>query len=149
MALATAPADQLLNDRARLRTRITGPMISRRFPVLMVHGGPRIPDYLAPAAGIIDDLCPVHRYDQRGTRQRPHQAPPNPPASETVEGRSRCGATVTASPGRQGSRSRSEFGCGHRPKSLTQVRPQGADQAVEQRTGALEVADEAMSVSIP
>jgi len=33
----------------------------------MVHGGPGIPDYLAPVAEIIDDLCPVHRYDQRGT----------------------------------------------------------------------------------
>ncbi|MFC5833729.1 alpha/beta fold hydrolase [Nonomuraea insulae] len=33
----------------------------------MVHGGPGVPDYLAPVAGLIDDLCLVHRYDQRGT----------------------------------------------------------------------------------
>jgi proline iminopeptidase len=33
----------------------------------MVHGGPGVPDYLAPVAGIIDGLCLVHRYDQRGT----------------------------------------------------------------------------------
>ncbi|GAA3236720.1 pyrimidine utilization protein D [Nonomuraea helvata] len=35
--------------------------------MVMVHGGPGVPDYLAPVAGIIDDLCLVHRYDQRGT----------------------------------------------------------------------------------
>jgi proline iminopeptidase len=37
----------------------------------MVHGGPGVPDYLAPVADIIDDLCPVHRYDQRGTGGSP------------------------------------------------------------------------------
>jgi proline iminopeptidase len=37
----------------------------------MVHGGPGVPDYLAPVAGLIDDLCPVHRYDQRGTGGSP------------------------------------------------------------------------------
>ncbi|SEH01021.1 proline iminopeptidase [Nonomuraea solani] len=52
-----------LDDGARLRTWTTG---SGR-PVVMLHGGPGLPDYLAPVAGIIDDLCLVHRYDQRGT----------------------------------------------------------------------------------
>ncbi|MFV2114611.1 alpha/beta fold hydrolase [Micromonospora sp. LOL_025] len=32
-----------------------------------MHGGPGVPDYLGPVADIIDDLCLVHRYDQRGT----------------------------------------------------------------------------------
>jgi proline iminopeptidase len=46
-------------------------MIPQRLPVVMVHGGPGVPDYLAPVAGLIGDLCPVHRYDQRGTGGSP------------------------------------------------------------------------------
>jgi pimeloyl-ACP methyl ester carboxylesterase len=56
-----------LADRARLRTWTTGCANPQRFPVVMLHGGPGIPDYLAPVAATIDDLCLVHRYDQRGT----------------------------------------------------------------------------------
>ncbi|MFI7106958.1 alpha/beta fold hydrolase [Nonomuraea sp. NPDC050227] len=56
-----------LDDGTQLRTWTTGSVIPQRFPVVMVHGGPGVPDYLAPVAGIIDDLCLVHRYDQRGT----------------------------------------------------------------------------------
>jgi pimeloyl-ACP methyl ester carboxylesterase len=56
-----------VDDGARLRTWTTGSVIPWRFPVVMVHGGPGVPDYLAPVADIIDDLCVVHRYDQRGT----------------------------------------------------------------------------------
>ncbi|HEX6685994.1 MAG TPA: alpha/beta hydrolase [Candidatus Limnocylindrales bacterium] len=56
-----------LDDGAQLRTWTTGSAIPQRFPVVMVHGGPGVPDYLAPVAGIIDDLSLVHRYDQRGT----------------------------------------------------------------------------------
>jgi pimeloyl-ACP methyl ester carboxylesterase len=56
-----------LDDGTQLRTWTTGLVIPQRFPVVMVHGGPGVPDYLAPVAGIIDDLCLVHRYDQRGT----------------------------------------------------------------------------------
>ncbi|MGV9306295.1 alpha/beta fold hydrolase [Nonomuraea sp. NPDC004354] len=56
-----------LDDGAQLRTWTAGSVIPQRFPVVMVHGGPGVPDYLAPVAGIIDDLCLVHRYDQRGT----------------------------------------------------------------------------------
>jgi pimeloyl-ACP methyl ester carboxylesterase len=44
--------------------------------IKMVHGGPGVPDYLAPVAGIIDDLCPVHRYDQRGTGGSPWEGQP-------------------------------------------------------------------------
>jgi pimeloyl-ACP methyl ester carboxylesterase len=60
-----------MDDGARLRTWTTGSMNPQKFPVVMVHGGPGIPDYLAPVAGIINDLCPVHRYDQRGTGGSP------------------------------------------------------------------------------
>ncbi|MEV0231744.1 alpha/beta hydrolase [Nonomuraea sp. NPDC050786] len=56
-----------LDDGARLRTWTAGSLIPRRAPVVMVHGGPGVPDYLAPVAAVIDDLCLVHRYDQRGT----------------------------------------------------------------------------------
>ena len=34
--------------------------------VLLCHGGPGLWDYLAPVAGMIDDLATVYRYDQRG-----------------------------------------------------------------------------------
>lgn len=56
-----------MDDGARLRTWTTGSVIPESLAVVMVHGGPGVPDYLAQVAGIIDDLCPVHRYDQRGT----------------------------------------------------------------------------------
>ncbi|MGW0537604.1 alpha/beta fold hydrolase [Streptomyces sp. NPDC003032] len=56
-----------MDDGAQLRTWTTGSVILRRAPVVLVHGGPGVRDYLAPVADIIDDLCLVHRYDQRGT----------------------------------------------------------------------------------
>jgi pimeloyl-ACP methyl ester carboxylesterase len=56
-----------LDDGAQLRTWTAGPVIPSRLPVVLLHGGPGVPDYLAPVAGIISDLCLVHRYDQRGT----------------------------------------------------------------------------------
>lgn len=56
-----------MDDGAQLRTWTSGSTDPRRLPVVMVHGGPGVPDYLAPVAAIIDDLCLVHRYDQRGT----------------------------------------------------------------------------------
>jgi pimeloyl-ACP methyl ester carboxylesterase len=56
-----------MDDGARLRTWTDGSVIPHRVPLVMVHGGPGIPDYLAPVAEIVDDLCLVHRYDQRGT----------------------------------------------------------------------------------
>ncbi|AQZ70016.1 alpha/beta hydrolase [[Actinomadura] parvosata subsp. kistnae] len=56
-----------MNDGTRLRTWTTGSALSPRTPVVMLHGGPGVPDYLAPVAALIDDLCLVHRYDQRGT----------------------------------------------------------------------------------
>ncbi|MFI6392818.1 alpha/beta fold hydrolase [Nonomuraea sp. NPDC050540] len=56
-----------MGDGTRLRTWTAGSANPRRFPVVMLHGGPGVPDYLAPVSAIIDDLCLVHRYDQRGT----------------------------------------------------------------------------------
>jgi pimeloyl-ACP methyl ester carboxylesterase len=56
-----------LDDGAQLRTWTAGCVIPHSLPVVMVHGGPGVADYLAPVAGIISDLCLVHRYDQRGT----------------------------------------------------------------------------------
>lgn len=35
-------------------------------PVVMCHGGPGLSDNLAPLAAMVEDLCLVHRYDQRG-----------------------------------------------------------------------------------
>jgi pimeloyl-ACP methyl ester carboxylesterase len=64
------PYDTLMiemDDGARLRTWAGGSVIPPRLPLVMVHGGPGIPDYLAPVAEIVDDLGLVHRYDQRGT----------------------------------------------------------------------------------
>ncbi|MDI6105120.1 alpha/beta hydrolase [Actinoplanes sp. NEAU-A12] len=55
------------DDGARLRTWTTGSASPQTFPVVMVHGGPGVPDYLAPVADTITDLCLIHRYDQRGT----------------------------------------------------------------------------------
>jgi pimeloyl-ACP methyl ester carboxylesterase len=56
-----------LDDGAQLRTWTAGWVVPQRLPVVMIHGGPGVRDYLAPVAGIISDLCLVHRYDQRGT----------------------------------------------------------------------------------
>jgi pimeloyl-ACP methyl ester carboxylesterase len=55
-----------MGDGAQLRTWAAGSAHAGQLPVIMVHGGPGIPDYLAPVAETIDDLCLVHRYDQRG-----------------------------------------------------------------------------------
>lgn len=60
-----------MDDGVPLRTWTAGPVIPHRLPVVMVHGGPGVPDYLAPVAGTLGDLCLVHRYDQRGTGGSP------------------------------------------------------------------------------
>jgi proline iminopeptidase len=62
-----------MDDKVRLRTWTTGFTVSQRFPVVLLHGGPGLPDYLAPIARMIDDLCLAHRYDQRGTGGSPWQ----------------------------------------------------------------------------
>ncbi|MEY9909989.1 proline iminopeptidase [Catenulispora sp. MAP12-49] len=40
---------------------------ARTPPVVMLHGGPGLPDYLGEVAAMVADLVPVYRYDQRGT----------------------------------------------------------------------------------
>lgn len=57
------------DDGVRLRTWTSGTPAG--LPVVMVHGGPGLPDYLGPVADVVDDLCLVHRYDQRGTGGSP------------------------------------------------------------------------------
>ncbi|WP_433018725.1 alpha/beta fold hydrolase [Kribbella sp. CA-294648] len=54
-----------LSDGTRLRTWTTGTPTARP-PVVLLHGGPGLWDYLEPVAAMLDDLTVVHRFDQRG-----------------------------------------------------------------------------------
>ena len=51
-----------LRDGAELWTAVTG----TGPPVVCLHGGPGLWDYLAPLAALIDDTFTVVRFDQRG-----------------------------------------------------------------------------------
>jgi proline iminopeptidase len=54
-----------VDDGVRLRTWTTG----RRTglpPVVLLHGGPGLWDYLEPVARLLEPLTVVHRFDQRG-----------------------------------------------------------------------------------
>jgi proline iminopeptidase len=51
-----------MSDAAVLRLTTTG----SGHPLVLCHGGPGLWDYLGPLAGLLDDMCLVHRYDQRG-----------------------------------------------------------------------------------
>ena len=53
-------------DEAQIRWIAMGDKTARP-PVVMLHGGPGLPDYLGDVATMIADLSPVYRYDQRGT----------------------------------------------------------------------------------
>ncbi|MFD6895641.1 alpha/beta fold hydrolase [Rhodococcus sp. NPDC060086] len=55
-----------MDDDATLRTWSTGSLRTAP-PVVLLHGGPGIPDYLQSVAQMLDDVTVVHRYDQRGT----------------------------------------------------------------------------------
>ncbi|WP_229698729.1 alpha/beta fold hydrolase [Wenjunlia tyrosinilytica] len=59
-------------DEAQLRWMALGDT-TRQPPVVMLHGGPGLPDYLGDVAPMVADLAPVYRYDQRGTGQSPWQ----------------------------------------------------------------------------
>jgi len=48
--------------------------------MVLCHGGPGLWDYLAPVAAMVEDLCTVHRYDQRGSGRSPTEG------SFTVDG---------------------------------------------------------------
>ncbi len=56
-----------MDDGVRLRTWVTGRANTGVPPLILVHGGPGLPDYLGPVANLVDDLGQVYRYDQRGT----------------------------------------------------------------------------------
>lgn len=53
------------DDGVRLRTWTTGTP-SGRPPVILLHGGPGLWDYLEPVARMLEPLTVVHRFDQRG-----------------------------------------------------------------------------------
>jgi proline iminopeptidase len=44
-------------------------------PFVLCHGGPGGYDYLAPLANMVDDLCTIIRYDQRGSGRSTHVGP--------------------------------------------------------------------------
>ncbi|MET8983234.1 alpha/beta hydrolase [Streptomyces sp. NPDC004539] len=59
-----------MSDGARLCWTALGDT-ARQPPVVMLHGGPGLPDYLGDVAPMVADLTPVYRYDQRGTGRSP------------------------------------------------------------------------------
>lgn len=59
-----------MSDGARLHWVALGDT-ARRPVVVLLHGGPGLPDYLGDVAPLIADLASVHRYDQRGTGRSP------------------------------------------------------------------------------
>ncbi|GAA2239206.1 hypothetical protein GCM10010232_27660 [Streptomyces amakusaensis] len=61
-------------DGARLHWTALGDT-TRQPAVILLHGGPGLPDYLGDLAPMIADLAPVYRYDQRGTGRSPWQGP--------------------------------------------------------------------------
>ncbi|GAA1641281.1 alpha/beta fold hydrolase [Catellatospora bangladeshensis] len=54
-----------MDDGVRLRTWTTGTP-STLSPVVLLHGGPGMWDYLAPVADMLAPYTVVHRFDQRG-----------------------------------------------------------------------------------
>jgi proline iminopeptidase len=53
------------DDGVRLRTWTTGTATGLP-PVLLIHGGPGLWDYLGPVARMLEPLTTVHRFDHRG-----------------------------------------------------------------------------------
>jgi len=67
-----------MTDGARIRWIALGgrdkaPDRAQRPPVVILHGGPGLPDYLGDLAAMVADLTPAYRYDQRGTGRSPWQ----------------------------------------------------------------------------
>ncbi|MEV4411339.1 alpha/beta hydrolase [Catellatospora sp. NPDC049609] len=54
-----------MDDGVRLRTWTTG-TAGELPPVVLLHGGPGLWDYLEPVARLLAPLTVVHRFDQRG-----------------------------------------------------------------------------------
>ncbi|MFE0423783.1 alpha/beta fold hydrolase [Streptomyces sp. NPDC058953] len=63
-----------ITDGARLHWTARGDT-ARKPAVILLHGGPGLPDYLGDIAPMIADLAPVYRYDQRGTGRSPWRGP--------------------------------------------------------------------------
>ncbi|MEV1026405.1 alpha/beta hydrolase [Streptomyces sp. NPDC050264] len=61
-----------MTDAARIHWTAYGDR-TRKPPVVLLHGGPGLPDYLGDVATMLADLAPVYRYDQRGTGRSPWQ----------------------------------------------------------------------------
>jgi proline iminopeptidase len=61
------PAQRMveMHDGTRLRTWTTGTR-GALPPVVLLHGGPGLWDYLEPVARMVEHLTVVHRFDQRG-----------------------------------------------------------------------------------
>ena len=56
-------SDMVTTNGVRLWTAVQG----HGVPMVLCHGGPGGHDYLAPIADMVDDVCLVLRYDQRGS----------------------------------------------------------------------------------
>ncbi|MFJ8751934.1 alpha/beta fold hydrolase [Streptomyces sp. NPDC102441] len=61
-----------MTDEAQLHWTALGDT-TRQPAVVLLHGGPGLPDYLGDVAPMVADLAPVYRYDQRGTGRSPWQ----------------------------------------------------------------------------
>ncbi|MFD7958457.1 alpha/beta fold hydrolase [Streptomyces ardesiacus] len=70
MTLMQPQGFTLMSDEAQLHWVAMGDT-ARQLPVVMLHGGPGLPDYMGDVAPMVADLAPVYRYDQRGTGQSP------------------------------------------------------------------------------
>ncbi|WP_234371143.1 alpha/beta hydrolase [Streptomyces sp. XY431] len=55
-----------MTDGAQVHWQALGDT-TRRPAVVLLHGGPGLPDYLGGIAPMVADLAAVYRYDQRGT----------------------------------------------------------------------------------
>ncbi|MEW1693295.1 alpha/beta fold hydrolase [Streptomyces sp. NPDC091265] len=74
MDLAEEQGVVSMTEEARLRWTALGDR-SRQPAVVLLSGGPGLPDYLVDVAAMVADLAPVYRYDQRGTGQSPWRGP--------------------------------------------------------------------------
>ncbi|MGQ4453206.1 alpha/beta fold hydrolase [[Kitasatospora] papulosa] len=70
MTLVQTQGFALMSDEAQLHW-VALRDTARQLPVVMLHGGPGLPDYLGDIAPMVADLAPVYRYDQRGTGRSP------------------------------------------------------------------------------
>jgi len=63
-----------MTDGAQIHWTAVGDTTAK-LPVVMLHGGPGLPDYLGEVAPVMADLAPIYRYDQRGTGRSEWQGP--------------------------------------------------------------------------